>query len=129
LASDSTTHDGKKGDPIPGDLVQTPLCRLRLEMVELRRERDELQRKPRMADYRGCTYLRPLWWSWPSWCYRLWRRFGCRREMHLFDEVYSTGGGLRHYLVCDACQLMVGITCFDDTYCKDAKSSLTKEDP
>jgi len=36
----------------------------------------------------------------------LWRRFNCRRNMHLFDEVSSNTD---HYLSCDACELEVHI--------------------
>lgn len=59
--------------------------------------------------------------GWPSWCYWLWRKFACRRECHLFSEVYGTGGNKefeKHYLVCDACQLMVFIHSIDDRYTK-----------
>lgn len=37
---------------------------------------------------------------------KYWRRKACVRDWHLWDEVRS---GPRHYLVCDACELMVHI--------------------
>lgn len=39
----------------------------------------------------------------------LWRKVFCVRNVHAFDEV--AGGG--HYLVCDACQLVVHIAAVD----------------
>lgn len=53
--------------------------------------------------YEGITHVVP---------YRLlplWRKFLCVRNVHAFDEV--AGGG--HYLVCDACQLVVHIAAVD----------------
>jgi len=40
----------------------------------------------------------------------------CKREMHLWDEVLSGGCPWEHYLVCDACGLMVNIESIDDRY-------------
>jgi len=40
----------------------------------------------------------------------------CKREMHLWDECLSGCPGYAaedHYLVCDACQLMVNIESID----------------
>ena len=55
--------------------------------------------------------------GWPGWLYALWRKACCRRERHLFSEVYSVSGGPHeHYLVCDACQLMANIESIDTTY-------------
>lgn len=47
-----------------------------------------------------------------------WKEFECSRGRHAFDEVLSTlGNGVHdHYLVCDACNLIVGIAYIDDTY-------------
>ena len=53
--------------------------------------------------YEGITHVVP---------YRLlplWRKVFCVRNVHAFDEV--AGGG--HYLVCDACQLVVHIAAVD----------------
>lgn len=71
------------------------------------------------SQYRGITH--PARWNWALW---LWRKFMCPREMHCFDEVLS---GVRaangrynpedHYLVCDACQLMVLIDSISTEYC------------
>lgn len=36
----------------------------------------------------------------------LWKRFGCTKNKHLFDEVWSPAD---HYLYCDACGLIVNI--------------------
>lgn len=42
----------------------------------------------------------------------LWKRFMCKRNWHLFDEVLSE----KHYLSCDACNLMVMISKIDTKY-------------
>lgn len=63
--------------------------------------------------YRGITH--PARWGWSLW---LWRKFLCPREMHCFDEVLSGSSDPEsHYLVCDACQLMVRIHSIDAKYC------------
>lgn len=70
--------------------------------------------------YRGITYhffLRYLINF--RWFRKFWRNHYCRKEQHLFDEVVSGGSSWRHYLVCDACQLMINIEKIDDTYVKD----------
>lgn len=36
---------------------------------------------------------------------KFWKRFMCRRNIHLLDECLGSG----HYLVCDACQLTIFI--------------------
>lgn len=70
-----------------------------------------------MSDYRGITYP-TIRWNWPRFFYKLWRRWCCTRECHLWSEVYAGGAGwtASHYLVCDACQLMVHIEKIDDKY-------------
>jgi hypothetical protein len=50
--------------------------------------------------YFGISY--PIWFQFDLMM-RFWKRIMCRRNWHLFDEVLSE----QHYLVCDACQLMV----------------------
>ena len=55
-----------------------------------------------------CTYMGL---TYPA-CFRskaihwLWKRLNCRRNMHLWDEVWDIDN---HYLVCDACGKEVGI--------------------
>jgi hypothetical protein len=67
--------------------------------------------------YHGLSHL-PI----PRFLYGLWKWIFCRHNIHLLDEVLScTGGknedgGWNHYLVCDACQLMVKIWDVDETY-------------
>ena len=53
--------------------------------------------------YHGITY----WPALPLWVLGLWKRIMCRRNCHVFDEVVSSGD--HHYLICDACQLVVNI--------------------
>jgi hypothetical protein len=54
--------------------------------------------------------------------YRLWKRLLCPHHVHLFDECYS-GCCLEeevknpHYLICDACGLMINIESIETTYC------------
>jgi hypothetical protein len=56
----------------------------------------------------------------PEWAYRLWRRVMCRQGYHLWDEVLSWhSDGKQHYLVCDACQMVVFIDRIDESYCGD----------
>ena len=75
--------------------------------------------KPVNMEYHGLTHL-PV----PEFLYGLWKRFLCRRNIHLLDEVMGTGSDpvtgsdWNHYLVCDACQLMVGIKSIDLKYVK-----------
>jgi transcription initiation factor TFIIIB Brf1 subunit/transcription initiation factor TFIIB len=45
-----------------------------------------------------------------------WKKIMCKRDIHVFDEVVSFGGGRRHELVCDACGLVVNIESIDDQY-------------
>ena len=66
--------------------------------------------------YHGITY--PRLFDRPQ-IHRLWKRFLCSINFHLFDEVASCGGYLddgsvldkkyNHYLVCDACGLVVTV--------------------
>jgi len=41
----------------------------------------------------------------------VWRKDNCSRGVHCLDEVLSTD----HYLVCDACELVIGIAYIDNT--------------
>ncbi len=69
--------------------------------------------------YQGLTYPRLPVVGWQSWMYWLWRKAFCRRNMHLFDEVWSPYGEPEwpaHYLACDACGLMVIIKKIDKQY-------------
>lgn len=64
--------------------------------------------------YHGLTYPRLVQFAWQFW---LWRKLFCKRKMHLFDEVFSSGGDdWNHYLVCDACGLMVEIKQISEQY-------------
>ena len=54
-----------------------------------------------------CGISHPFWNVTADWFYRGWRRIMCQRGYHLFDEVLSDT--TEHTLVCDACQLEVGI--------------------
>lgn len=56
------------------------------------------------SGYRGMSYPGILLRF--DWQQRLWKRLFCSREIHLFDEVWSTG---EHYLSCDSCALVVHI--------------------
>ena len=57
-----------------------------------------------MDNWRGITYPEFLDNELARW---LWKRWGCAREYHLFDEIYSVENG--HRLYCDACGLTVYI--------------------
>lgn len=56
--------------------------------------------------YRGITY--PDIFD-HEWLRRLWQRYVCPREIHLFDEVESADFEDGHRLYCDACGLTVVI--------------------
>ena len=45
-------------------------------------------------------------WLWKI-VYRLWKRIMCPYHIHLLDEVYTSDD--KHYLVCDSCDLEIGI--------------------
>lgn len=64
-----------------------------------------------MSKYRGITYPEFLQFRIVEW---FWKKYFCKHDMHLFDEVLA---GDRHYLVCDACQLLVHIKSIDNRYC------------
>jgi len=75
---------------------------------------------PDNIDYFGITYKRKT-----KKQLRKWRKKNCKRNIHLFDEVTGTGGDSKvkghcwnHYLVCDACQLVVNIESVDQKYVK-----------
>lgn len=49
---------------------------------------------------------------------KMWRDTGkCDNGMHLLDEVFNSEG--EHYLVCDACELVINIASIDTQYVKD----------
>ena len=68
--------------------------------------------------YRGITYPSFLR---NKFIQKLWRRYMCKREIHLFDEVLSGGNPWSHYLVCDCCQLVVNISSIDTSYLGEKK--------
>ena len=63
--------------------------------------------------YRGITYPQIFWWDWQ---FKIWKKIMCKRNIHLWDEALSGGPPYEHYLSCDACELMLHIDKFDDTY-------------
>ena len=66
--------------------------------------------KRTMNKYRGITYPKFLR---GRIVHRLWKRFMCPRNRHLFDEVWSPSSveyvADDHYLYCDACELEIHI--------------------
>lgn len=68
-----------------------------------------------MTPYYGITYSK---WLQYNWVLKLWARFQCPKNHHLFDEVRSDKD---HCLVCDACQLTVDIASIDDRDVKRKK--------
>lgn len=78
-----------------------------------------------MESYRGIHYPYPPHFGWPRGFYWFWRKWLCKKEMHLWSEVCSSGDPEQpHYLVCDACQLMVIVHKIDTTYSE--KYGITK---
>jgi hypothetical protein len=63
-----------------------------------------------IKQYLGITYPHFLTYI-PK---KVWKRFCCSRQFHLFDESYSSEDD--HRLVCDICQLMVEIKEIDTSY-------------
>ncbi len=63
--------------------------------------------------YLGITHFVPYFLERFDIIYWLWRKTMCPRHIHLLDECESLD---EHYLVCDACQLMVNIEGFDCQY-------------
>jgi hypothetical protein len=61
-----------------------------------------------MKKYHGITYLLPLK------LLPLWKLILCRRNVHVFDEVVSSWNEGEHYLVCDACELIVNIESIEE---------------
>lgn len=53
------------------------------------------------TEYRGITHF------CPRWLLPTWKKFLCRKEIHCFDESWSTDS---HILHCDACKLTVSIS-------------------
>lgn len=70
-----------------------------------------------------CGIAYPRWYD-----YEFWRSEMCPRGMHLFDECLSGGSGesMSHYLVCDACQLMVAIQGISAKYCVHPIAEMAK---
>ena len=60
--------------------------------------------------FRGITYFDFLDHEWIQ---KLWKRWFCPKNIHLLDECESPDD---HYLNCDACDLMIHIDKFDETY-------------
>jgi hypothetical protein len=58
--------------------------------------------------YRGITYPFGPIFRW-NWMYNLWKKYMCPHGMHLLDECESN----EHYLICDACGLIIHIDRFD----------------
>ena len=61
-------------------------------------------------NYHGITHLFPIT------LLPLWKKMLCNKNWHLFDEVES---GDDHYLVCDACDLVVNIESIDKTFMEE----------
>lgn len=61
-------------------------------------------------DYHGITYFKFLD---NLWIQNLWRKYFCKRNIHLFDESISLES---HSLSCDACDLNVDIEKIDTQY-------------
>jgi hypothetical protein len=62
------------------------------------------------------------------WLLPMWKKFLCKKNIHCFDEVFSPYHQFgedhsRHYLSCDACDLIVDIKKIDTTYSNPEKSS------
>jgi len=67
----------------------------------------------KISKYFGISHFVPLF------LLPLWRKLLCKKGYHVWDEVWSTGNDSGHYLVCDACELMVIIDKIDTRYvCK-----------
>ena len=62
------------------------------------------------SPYKGLTYPHVLA---KKIIWRIWRGYFCKRNIHLFDEVWSDSDW---YLSCDACGLEVHIKKIDETY-------------
>ena len=63
-----------------------------------------------MTKYRGITYPAVLDYD----CARaIWKHLFCPIEWHLFDEVEAS---IDHYLICDACELIVEIEKINTEY-------------
>ncbi len=63
-----------------------------------------------MSKYIGITYPKILT---NKYALKLWKRFMCKNNKHLFDEVWSIWGepdDPQHYLYCDACGFSVNIS-------------------
>ena len=63
-----------------------------------------------MRKYRGITYLK---FMDNRFCYWLFKKYLCKRGIHLLDETESLE---HHYLSCDACGLEIHIKEFNDEY-------------
>lgn len=60
--------------------------------------------------YRGITHALPRFLLNP------WKKFMCKKDVHVFDEVISIPR--EHYLICDACGLIVNIENIDESWVK-----------
>ena len=65
-------------------------------------------------EWLGISYPIPEFLQRLDFIYWLWKRIMCKRGYHLFDEVINSDG--EHYLVCDACQLILHIAKVDKDY-------------
>ena len=65
-----------------------------------------------MKKYEGITYFKIFD---NSIARKIFRRFFCKRGVHLFDEVVNDK---EQYLHCDACELIVYVEKIDKTYQK-----------
>lgn len=54
--------------------------------------------------YKGITYFSFLD---NNLIHKLWKKFFCKKEIHLFDEVFDSEK--EHFLYCDACDLKINI--------------------
>jgi len=75
------------------------------------------------SSYVGLTYPGFLEWKiWEKTVRRLWKRFLCTRNVHMFDEEASR----EHVLVCDACGLCVHIALIEteEESCIRARAAL-----
>lgn len=69
----------------------------------------------RKNPYVGISYFKILQNRPVKW---IWKKFFCKKGRHLLDEVWSPGGEHYndHYLVCDACQLVINIKSISGEY-------------
>lgn len=63
--------------------------------------------------YYGISYFSFLQFEF---IYKFWKKYFCKKNIHLFDEVWNIEN---HYLVCDACGLIVHIDHIDTQYMEE----------